>query len=67
MAKISEKDRGQLLRMAGNIAGGIRCAYQSHEAITGWQHEMIAIESVDLALAILNEADKRIEEINSEN
>lgn len=61
MAKISEKDRSQLLRMAGNIACGI---------ITGLndvRYEEVAEASARLALATLRKVDKLIQENNDED
>ena len=58
--KLSEKDRAQLLRMAGNIAGGI-CAtnYAGND-----RH--IATRSAELALATMQAVDKLIEEEEKE-
>jgi hypothetical protein len=57
---INEKDRGQLLRMAGNIAGGIMVHCNMYET------ETVAEVSAKLALETLKEVDRLIEKEKTE-
>lgn len=55
--KINEKDRGQILRMAASIASGmIICEQREVQSISRY--------SVLVALEILEEADRQIQELN---
>jgi hypothetical protein len=58
---LSEKDRSQLLRMAGNIAGSI---YQLHN--DDWDGRQIASEAAYIAFEILKAVDCIIEEENKD-
>ena len=56
--KLTEKDRAQLLRMAGNIAGNI-CDSTLPEGEV-WKH-MVANYSASMALATMQAVDRLIE------
>lgn len=58
---ISEKDRSQLLRMAGNIACGLAQAKVYPDTV-----ERVADLAADIALATLKAVDKKIAEANKE-
>jgi hypothetical protein len=58
--KINDKDRSQLLRMAGNIAGGLVIAYPDYEVTA------LAADAAELALATLTSVDNLIEQENKD-
>lgn len=60
---INEKDRSQLLRMAGNIACGL-CSFQSHYVPNEKQSKNIAEASAFIALETMKEVDRLIAENN---
>ena len=66
---INEKDRGQLLRMAGNIAcGKVRQAEWCQGQETMQQYfKRVAKESANLALLTMEEVDRIIAENKSES
>jgi hypothetical protein len=55
---IDPKDRSQLLRMAGNIAGGLLAATPEMKDLP------VAVYSAKLAMDTLREVDRLIEEEN---
>ena len=57
--KVTDKDRSQLLRMAGNIAGGI-CA--NPDLVEGLTDEAIAKYSANIALATMQAVDRLLGE-----
>lgn len=57
---ISDKDRGQLLRMAGNIAGGILSGANPFDADPKYE-AAVAEVSVRVAYKILKDVDALIE------
>lgn len=64
--KISEKDRGQLLRMAGNIA----CGLAMYPAPVRWDEaweRVISESSARIARMTLEAVDREIESANKED
>jgi len=61
--KINEKDRGQLLRMAGNIACGMVQQYGARHSDMDW----IAKDASKLAFMTMDAVDKEIELANEED
>lgn len=55
---MNPKDRSMICRIAGNIAGNL----EAHERATWPRDDDVAGESVDIAIAILEDVDKRIAE-----
>lgn len=64
--KIDQKDRGQLLRMAGNIAGGLVHGMNVHGVNNGAVVALIANLSARIALQTMEELDRQISERNKD-
>jgi len=65
--KINEKDRGQLLRMAGNIACGLSNGMNIFSATGSREVSLIANLSAEIAIETLGAVDKEIERANEED
>lgn len=61
--KIDPKDRSQLLRMAGNIAGGMKASEVNG---IGYTDDLVVEKSVKLSFELLEAVDKEIAERNKE-
>lgn len=65
---ISEKDRSQLLRMAGNIAGDLAHAQACGPNGYGKENEEnVSLAAASLALATLRQVDRLIEESKNDS